>query len=163
MNEIHTEGEESPTRLTQDELSARHDGRCALWFGKPCDCKAMVPPWDTARTGGLRLPHEGATGDTGLYFAVLEKTGSLCTRKGRPITATRAEWQELQRSPALKAVAFLPVPPGFFGAVRMLDRGTEPDLIDRLINALSALEGGARTIVDRVEQLDRQQRMSETS
>lgn len=159
MNDVHVEGEESPIRLTQDELAARHDGRCALWSGGYCSCKTLAPLWDTARTGGLRLPHEDATGDTGLYFAVLEKTGSLCTRGGRPIVATRAQWQELER--ALKAVAFLPVPPGYFGAVRMLDPNPEPDLIDRLISALSALEGGARTIVDRVEQLDHQQRLSE--
>lgn len=103
-----------------------------------------------------------AATNTGQYYCISEK-GGIVARGGRPLFATLEEWHQLRRT--IPGLLYVPTSGGkrtepLFGSLPLFNTGEVPDMVGRLISALSMLEAGAQMVADRVEQLDK--RLSET-
>jgi hypothetical protein len=123
----------------EDQCMARHPG-----FGCACEqiqfedrqrevAAESMPPHQTV-AGLPKLDPEQ------LCFAVSTKTGTLVTRQGRPLWATRKMWESLPRL-VTQIIPIKGAPP--IGSMALDNTHQPPDVVGRLVELLDQLESQA--------------------
>jgi hypothetical protein len=79
-------------------------------------------------------------GDTVVYLCVAATTGTLITRDGRPCFATAEQWGEFKGGALVGPVPqLIPVKTPIFGMLPFDDKGTEPDPVKLVMDAIGKL------------------------